>query len=218
VADDGNNGPDQNPADNSDRDTTPVKQSTSIVYAFDSYNDFKQPFRNLRHETGLFANRYTLFSQLLGPQPEIANTVQPLPVDPIFSGLAEPGTTLVIRIYDQQNVEIGRRQVVADSAGNWLATFPDKMIWKNPHRMTVEQVGAVHGGMEDTGFNMRRYFHPALHHSLFFQEHTTISSIFRERPHTILVSMHQANSNPLGFDWTVNPYEFAASSTNAAGH
>jgi uncharacterized repeat protein (TIGR01451 family) len=217
VADDGTNGPDANPGDNNDSDTTPIQLGPSSVYAFDSFNDFKQPFRNLRHETGLFANRYTLLSQLLGPPTDVANTVQPVPVDPIFSGLAEPGTTLVVRIYDQNNVEIGRRQVVADAAGNWLVSFPDKIIWKNPHRMTVEQVGSVHGGIEDTGFNMRRYFHPALHHSLFFQEHTTINSVFREAPYTVLVSMHEANSNPLGFDWTANPYEFAASSTNAAG-
>jgi hypothetical protein len=140
-----------------------------------------------------------------------------LPVDPIFSGLAEPGTTLIVKIYDEQNNEIGRREVVADTAGNWLVTFPGTVIWKDPHHMSVEQIGSIQTGLYDAGFNMRRYFHPALHHSLFFSERPTVASVMRDAPYNVLSSIHAANVNPLTFDWSANPYEFAAASTNAAG-
>ena len=55
----------------------------------------------------------------LMPQTQtVGRPLAPLPVDPVFSGLTEPGSTLVARIYDADGRLLGDRQVVADSAGN----------------------------------------------------------------------------------------------------
>jgi hypothetical protein len=143
--------------------------------------------------------------------------LKPLPVDPIFSGLAEPGTTLSLKIYDKGGNIIGERQVVADSGGNWLASFPNTVIWKHPHRMDVEQTAPIQSDVEKTdGFNMRRYFHPAMHHSLFFTERVTVESVLRNTAFETINSMHEANNAPLQVGWRNHLYQLNVSSTNAA--
>ena len=200
VADDGTNGPDLNPSNNSSTASDNV-----LVFAFDSFNNFSEPFN--RNDRDIYGREYG----------EHARMIRPVPVDPIFSGLAEPGTTLNLKIYDESGNIIGERQVVADAGGNWLANFPNTVIWKEPHRMSVEQTAPIQGGVNHVdGFNMRRYFHPAMHHSLFFTERDTVQSIERNSAFNTINSMHEANNNPLQLGWRNHLYQLNVSSTNAS--
>jgi uncharacterized repeat protein (TIGR01451 family) len=196
VADDGTNGPE----DRLDNNTSTV-QDDVIVFAFDSFNNFSIADPSIHDQ---------------GSRP-IERVLQPLPVDPIFSGLAEPGTTLSLKIYDDEGNVVGERQVVADSGGNWLATFPNTVIWKHPHRMDVEQTAPIQTDVQQLdGFNMRRYYHPASHHSLFFTERDTVSSVMRNSAYETIDSMHEANNHPLTVGWRSHLYQLNVSSTNAA--
>jgi fimbrial isopeptide formation D2 family protein/uncharacterized repeat protein (TIGR01451 family) len=197
VADDGTNGPEDRLDNNSS-----TRVDGLVVFAFDSFNDFAQPFDQQHHwRYGADADR----------------ELPPLPVDPIFSGLAEPGTTLNLTIYDEEGSVIGQRQVVADSGGNWMANFPNTVIWKHPHRMDVEQTAPIQSDVQRVdGFNMRRYFHPALHHSLFFTERDTVESVLRNTAYETLSSMHDANNEPLQVGWRSHLYQLNVSSTNAS--
>lgn len=200
VADDGANGPEERLDNNSS-----TVQDDVLVFAFDSFNNFSVPFPPL--DNPVYGWEYG----------ESARHHRPLPVDPIFSGLAEPGTTLSLKIYDEEGNIIGERQVVADSGGNWLASFPNTVIWKHPHRMDVEQTAPIQTDVHELdGFNMRRYFHPALHSSLFFSERDTVSSVMRNSAYETIDSMHEANNSPLQVGWRSHLYQLNVSSTNAS--
>ena len=200
VADDGSNGVETRLDNNSS-----TVEDDVLVFAFDSNNNFSIAFSSAR--TDVYGWEYG----------ESARMHRPLPVDPIFSGLAEPGTTLSLKIYDDDGNVIGERQVVADSGGNWLANFPNAVIWKHPHRMDVEQTAPIQSDVQEVdGFNMRRYFHPAMHSSLFFTERDTVSSVMRNSAAETIDSMHAANNSPLQVGWRSHLYQLNVSSTNAS--
>ena len=196
VADDGSNGPE----DRYDNNSSTVEDDV-LVFAFDSFNNLSgEDWHGYRWGWG-----------------DSERELSPLPVDPIFSGLAEPGTTLSLKIYDAEGNIIGERQVVADSGGNWLANFPNTVIWKHPHRMDVQQTAPIQSDVSALdGFNMRRYFHPATHHSLFFTERLTVSSVMRNSAYQTIESMHEANNSPLQVGWRNHLYQLNVSSTNAS--
>lgn len=200
VTDDGTNGVE----DRLDNNSSTVHDDV-LVFAFDTNNNFSHTFS---------PHRDPIYGWQGG---DAARMHRPLPVDPIFSGLAEPGTTLSLKIYDDVGNVIGERQVVADSGGNWLANFPNAVIWKHPHRMDVVQTAPIQTDVNELdGFNMRRYYHPATHHSLFFTEQDTVTSVMRNSAYETIESMHQANQSPLQIGWRSHLYQLNVSSTNAA--
>jgi uncharacterized repeat protein (TIGR01451 family) len=209
--DDGANGPDPTPENNVATDI-----DEAFVYTYDSFNDpliiFPGSFSDTSgvssgpHDSGLS------YEKINNPRFHLKT----LPVDPMFSGTVDPGTTLVGKIYDASGRVIGERTVVADAGGSWLLTFPTAVIHKHPHRMTLEQTPAATVSPAE-GFNLRRYFHPAVHGSLFVSEQVTVSNVFRNLPHTVLKSMHQANLNPLDLRSDhLRSYESYSSSTSPA--
>ena len=156
---------------------------------------------------------------LLPPErPPLVTKLAPLPVDPLFSGLAEPGTTLVGRIYDADGNLLGERQVVADTGGNWVMSFPNAVIHEQPHRMEVRQTAAVHAsavGETDAGFNLRRYYQPTLHATLFFTESPSVGAVFRGTASATIGHMHAANLRPLAFGWNAHGYELNATGSGS---
>ncbi len=200
VFDDGLNGVDFVQINNFDRDGRGLLQ-----YAYDSFDSFLQ-------KTGFDAG-----VPWYGGWHENLRTILPLPVDPIYSGLAEPGTTLLLRIFDDEGREIGSRAVVADTGGNWIASFPGVVIWENPHAMTVETIGALHTLGNEDPHNVRRYFQPALHPSMFFAPRPTVQSVMQETPTRVISSIHEANLNPLQFGTANHSYDFNVASNSTAG-
>ena len=200
VFDDGANGPDLILVNNEDTDRREVLQ-----YAFDSFHNFMQK-TGFEDDDDWYNFRYQPPRKFL-----------PLPVDPIYSGLAEPGTTLLLRIFDEQGHEIGVRSVVADSGGNWIATFPGVVVWEHPHSMSVEAIGALHTLGEENQYNTRRYFQPALHPSMFFAPRPTVQSVMQEAPSQVLAAIHDANLRPLQFGTASHSYDMNVASNSTAG-
>ena len=147
--------------------------------------------------------------------PPLTTKLMPISVDPIFSGITEPGATLVGKIYDEDGNLIGERQVMADTSGNWLMTFPGSVVMENPHHMEIRQTAAIHNLSHENGYNLRRYFHPAAVSSIFFTEDYSVSSVFRRSAYEMIESSHEGNLNPYGFAWFAHAYELTAASTNA---
>ena len=195
VTDDLMNGLDPTPSNNLAADI-----DTLFFYSFDSFHNWREP----------------QFAAFFPQASEVGRPLPPLPVDPIFSGLTEPGTTLVGRIYDSQGRVMGERQVVADSGGNWLMTFPNVLIFEHPHRMEIIVTPAISNSAHENGFNLRRYFHPAIHTELYCNEQMSVSGVFRNRAFNIIDAMHSSNTRPLGFDWFSHAYELNPASTNVA--
>ena len=221
IEDDTTNGPDANPADNIDRDTTDLPE-----FVFDSIRDPSgggkeltplsagggstlDPFEKSETRTDPFG----LPPGVSGRQPFRA---APLPVDTVYTGIVDPGTTLSGKIYDIHGRLIGEQTVVADAAGNWLMQFPTVVLYEHPHEMRMEQTLSIQNSMADAGFNMRRFFHPAIHTQIFMTEPLSVGAAFRHTPWNILADMHAANTNPLAIGWNHHSYELTVASTNVA--
>lgn len=196
VADDGVFGVDPTPENNSDTEITRVE-----TYAYDSFDTYRE----------------TPIGYPAWRQPaKVGRRSQPLPVDTVFTGIVDPGTTLSGKIYDARGQLLGEQTVVADTGGNWLMQFPTTVIYEHPHAMRLEQTGALHGYEPETGFNLRRYFHPAIHTQLFMTEPLDLASVWRNQPALILESMHSSHLTPLHFDWHPHSYQLRTSSTNTS--
>lgn len=204
IADDGTNGPDSNPANNTAEDSTPLQ-----VFTFDSFEDHSGNEKDLDS-----FNRQSSGGEQ-GEDP-YKNRLKPLPIETVYTGIVDPGTTLSGKIYDQHGRMIGEQTVVADSAGNWLMQFPTVVLYETPHEMRIDQTLAVQNSTYDAGFNLRRFFHPAVHTQLYMNEPISIGSAFYHSPFNVLQAMHEANNNPLVFSWKHHNYELVVSSTNTS--
>lgn len=205
IADDGLNGLDPTPENNSDAELTPF-----LAFAYDSFNDLSDG----RKDLVLYNGR-----QIGQPDSEsVSQPLAPLPIDTVYTGIVDPGTTLTGNIYDDHGRLIAQQTVVADTGGNWVMQFPSTVIKHQPHSMHLQQTPAIQNSIVDTGFNLRRYFHPAVHVQLFLSEPLTVAGAFRSSPANVLWSMHEANQHPLDFSTVAHRYELRVASSNTSQH
>ncbi len=203
VTDDGTNGPDPTPENNVALDTTDLP-----VFAFDSFTDFSGLGKDLNAYNGIYHLGDDIYKQ----------RHRPLPIDTVYTGIVDPGTTLSGKIYDQHGRLIGEQVVVADAAGNWLMQFPTVVLYETPHEMRIDQTLAVQNSTYDAGFNLRRFFHPAVHSQLYMNEPLSVGAALNHNAFNVLSAIHEANNDPLGFDWTHHSYQLIVSSTNTASN
>jgi len=140
-----------------------------------------------------------------------------IPVSPIYSGYAEPGTTLRLDLYDALGDRIGYETVMADAAGNWLSTFAGTLIFDEPHHLHIEQVPSTYNASTAGGFNLRTYFSPATESKLFSSTDLSANAVFATTPSAVLDAMQGVNHHPLNLGWDdFYDYEFFVPSTNPA--
>lgn len=145
----------------------------------------------------------------------------PLEVSPVYTGMAEPGTTLFLTLYDNSGNPIGYQTVMADTAGNWLASFPATRMLELPHHMDIEQTVSSYNSSSPGLFNTRTYFNPNFTSLVFSRSTLNVDTIFAYLPSTIMASMHASTHTPIDLHWNdFNGYEFAAPSINPSknGH
>jgi uncharacterized repeat protein (TIGR01451 family) len=148
-------------------DPTPSNNSafdlTKIVggFGFDAFNNFSLPGDFMGDDDRPFG---------FSPGPVDIYRGAMLPVVPIYSGEADPGSTLAVDLYNPNGELIGTQTVVVDAGGNWLVTFPSSVIRDMPSTVRITQINALHVGGDtgSIGFNLRNYFAPALNPGQFF--------------------------------------------------
>jgi hypothetical protein len=152
---------------------------------------------------------------------EISYPMPPLPVSPIYTGLAEPGTTLVLTIYDSAGNQIGNQTIMADTAGNWLASFPGTLLSELPHDMAIAQQSSLYNSSSPGLFNMRTYFNPNFTSMVHSSAQLDVATIFAYLPSTLMESVHMSNLQSFDIGWdSFKSYEFNTTSINPArtGH
>jgi hypothetical protein len=138
-----------------------------------------------------------------------------LPVSPIYTGHAEPGTTLRINLTDAQGNFVGTQLVMADTGGNWLANFAGSLMYNMPHDIEIQQDLSLYNASTAGGFNLRTYFMPAFSDSPFTSLQLSVDSIFATRPFAILETLGQHYNQSSGLAWDDHyDYEYIAVSTN----
>lgn len=141
-----------------------------------------------------------------------------LTLAPIYSGHAEPGTTLSIFMYDVKGQVIGSQTVIADAGGNWLATFPSSVVYEMPHFVIIGQSKPSYSTEDHHGFNLRTYFAPATHTGMFFYEEFTVNQVFAKRAAALMQTSIDSAEDPFNFDWSKSYYEFLGSQGLPSGY
>ena len=217
ASDSGTN-PNSNNGDGGFSDATQISIG---VFAFDSFNNFSQPF-------GRHATRTPFFR----PNPILDST---------YTGISAPGTTLSFNVYDNAGRETASRTVVADAAGNWLVSlstvqdngyqpnqqfntfalqnsshrlgsrafvgstlghrlYHESVSLQQTQRVEVRQTPALHNIRVDSGnfrWTGQVHFQSALRPTSYFVDRTTVDRVFAESPSASLRALHMLNSNPL---------------------
>ncbi|PIE59037.1 MAG: hypothetical protein CSA33_00250 [Desulfobulbus propionicus] len=138
-----------------------------------------------------------------------------LPVCPMYSGHAEPGTTLVIRLSNAQGELVGSELVMADAGGNWLATFSGTLLYCMPHHIEISQYMSSYNISSEGGFNMRTYFMPAFGASPFTTPELTPTNIFGTRASVMLQALEHQYDRSVSLSWNdYYDYEIMSISIN----
>jgi hypothetical protein len=129
------------------------------LFSFDSFNNFA---RAEIDQPGVIGD-HTVGSPDIYRQPI-------LPLAPIYSGEADPGSTLVLTLHNTKGEIIGTQTVVVDAGGNWMANFPTTTVRDYPNSVEITQSSAFYSLSDPHGHNLRTYFSPALNAGHFFFE------------------------------------------------
>ncbi|MEO0417096.1 MAG: VCBS domain-containing protein, partial [Verrucomicrobiota bacterium] len=104
---------------------SPVSRGSSILqgFRFANESDLESAFGLIEYE-------------------EDEKTAPLLPLAPLFSGVATPGSVVKVKIVGAsgETALAGEVSVVADAGGNWLADFHDLEMSSKPYFVIVEQV------------------------------------------------------------------------------
>ncbi len=172
-----------------------------VADAFFMYRQFGERF-----DTEIFYQE-----EMLPWQPPI------LPVSPVYTGHTEPGTTIQLVLFDALGNQIGYESVMADTAGNWMADFPETIMYELPHRMEIVQTISSYNVSSAGFFNMRTYFTPSFSSMVYAHTRLDVEAVFAYMPSTVIDSVHHSNLSPFDITWNdFNGYEFIAPSTNPA--
>ncbi len=148
------------------------------------------------------------------PNGDIQFDLPPLPISPVFSGSVAPGTTMTVIMFDDHGSEVGTQTVMADTGGNWLASFPNTILWKAPHSIQIKQQVALYNQDEMSVYDMRTYFTPAITSQLFVSTPVSVQTVMAHSPIKMIQALHRAFEKPLALNWDdFSSYQFQASSS-----
>jgi large repetitive protein len=199
--DDGTNGPDLNPPDNEDTQTTDV-----LGFLYDRLRNFSDP-RGDEDD-----NPYEL-----GLPIEVYRDAI-LPIAPIYSGAAEPGSTLEVVLYNADGNVLGRQTVVVDTGGSWMASFPGTIMKDYPQSVVITQTpAAASSDGSSQGYNLRPYYATAINAGHFFRENLNVARVTEQTPTRVTEDLQEALSNPIGFAIDAASYESLASPGHPTG-
>ncbi len=202
IEDDGRGGPDPTPKNNRDTDITIGKKG----FQFDLNQNFLFSNGNQNVIGGSFR------SELMRLYPEfdfLQDSRIPIVLGThMNSGLAQPGSTITLEVYNDRGERIAEQSVIADTGGNWLATFVTDKIDQQPARIVMKQTWSTPNVGDDTGYNFRTYFAPTFSTASYYSEELSIWNVTGKRAATEVLDLYEASKNILHLDWNGTTYEF----------
>ena len=169
--------------------SVPAADPAPFVFAFDTFHNFSTEENSLHNL--LAPGPLTQLAPIDNAGPAI------LPLAPIYSGEADPGSTLVIELYNSNGVRIATQMVMADAGGNWLANFGGAALRDAPSDVRITQLGAPYAFGAGGGHNLRTYYSPAAINPGHFLSQTTSEGVGDEAA-PLLGGLDLANPIQLG--------------------
>lgn len=193
----------------------PSPQSDIPPFAFDSFHNFAS-------DSNAHEGRPTIYGWVSSEGTHWPGSVSSpdvygpplLPIEPIYSGAANPGATLVIDLYNSQGVKIGSQTVVADAGGNWLANFSSTQMRDMPSEVRVTQTAAPYSVGTPGGANFRVYYTPSAINPGHFVG-SAATNLLSDDPAPLLSGLNLAN--PIQFGPVKYGGEFLSTEGTASG-
>ncbi len=200
VFDDGLNGPDRNPDDNEAQTASEV-----MAYLYDSIRNFAKHGDGEDDEWGLLGLPIKIYRDAI------------LPIPPIYSGSAEPGSTLEVVLYNADGHVIGHQTVVVDAGGNWMASFPGTIMKDYPQSVVITQTLSNLQVEEARGYNLRPYYATAINTGQFFRENLNVTRLTEQTAANSGAALQEAMENPISFNIGMAAYETLAAPGQPSG-
>jgi uncharacterized repeat protein (TIGR01451 family) len=182
--------------DGGERDLDNQATVTGIRYLYDGFNNFAQP--EGEDEEWWHVGKIDVYRDAI------------LPIAPIYSGAAEPGSTLEVVIYAANGNVVGRQTVIVDTGGSWMASFAGTKMREYPQSVVITQTPASSASEQGGGYNMRPYYATAINAGHFFREQLNVTRISTQTASNTVDALTDALENPLEFGESASAYETIA--------
>jgi hypothetical protein len=137
---------------------------------------------------------------------------------PFYSGTAQPGSTLAVDVLGLGGEVLGSTSTIVDAGGNWAASFYDLGMTGEPHTVSIRQSYAGYTPLTGAGYNLRRYFSPAILGGAYASEHLTVENVLGNRAADVsMAAIYSASANPIMLDPTLYAYEMLPMSASPQG-
>jgi len=137
---------------------------------------------------------------------------------PFYSGTAQPGSTLAVDVLGLGGEVLGSTSTIVDAGGNWTASFYDLGMTGEPHTVSIRQSYAGYTPLTGAGYNLRRYFSPAILGGAYASEHLTVENVLGNRAADVsMAAIYSASANPIMLDPTLYAYEMLPMSASPQG-
>ena len=153
-----------------------------------------------------------------GPGPHRPLEPRALTYTPMYSGTADPASTLNVSVYDPRGNLIGSETVQADAGGNWMANFFKTTMLDEPHSVVIRQTYGAPSALADAGYNLRTYYAPAVQGGTFVSEHLTVENVAGRRTAANAMSaLYAAAYYPILLGWNAYSFEFLSAPATPSG-
>ena len=126
---------------------------------------------------------------------------------PFYSGTAQPGASLTVDVLGLGGELLGSTSTVVDAGGNWAASFYDLSMTGEPHTVSIRQSYTGYTPLTGAGYNLRRYFSPAILGGAYASEQLTVENVLGNRSARVsMAALYSASAHPLSLGMA--PYGF----------
>jgi hypothetical protein len=137
---------------------------------------------------------------------------------PFYSGTAQPGATLAVDVLGVGGEVLGSTSTIVDAGGNWAASFYDLGMTGQPHTVSIRQSYAGYTPLTGAGYNLRRYFSPAILGGAYASEHLTVENVLGNRAADVsMAALYSASAHPIALGPTFYAYEMLPMSASPQG-
>jgi hypothetical protein len=137
---------------------------------------------------------------------------------PFYSGTAQPGATLAVDVLGAGGELLGSTSTIVDAGGNWAASFYDLGMTGGPHTVSIRQSYAGYTPLTGAGYNLRRYFSPAILGGAYASEHLTVENVLGNRAADVsMAALYSASAHPIVLGPTLYAYEMLPLSASPQG-
>jgi len=137
---------------------------------------------------------------------------------PFYTGTAQPGASLTVDVLGSGGELLGSTSTIADAGGNWTASFYDLQMTGQPHTVSIRQSYTGYAPLTGAGYNLRRYFSPAILGGAYASEQLTVENVLGNRSSGVsMAALYSASAHPNSLGMAPYGFEMLPASATPQG-